>query len=129
MQRIIFFDGVCNLCDSVVSKLFKIDKNHRFYFSSLQSETAKKLLKKQDLAKNSIVYFEEGQTYYFADAVIKIFLELGGAYKFAAMILGALPPLISNFMYKIIAQNRYRLFGQKAQCRLPSTAEKAYFLP
>ncbi len=128
MQRIIFFDGVCNLCDSAVSKVFKIDKNHKFLFASLQSETAQKHLKKQDFEKDSIVYFEAGKSFYFSDAVIEILKVLGGGYLILASVIGLFPKAFRDFIYRKVAANRYRIFGKKAECRLPSETEKSYFL-
>lgn len=128
MQRIIFFDGVCNLCDLVVSRVFKIDKNHRFLYASLQSETARKLLKTGDIAKDSIVFYEAGKTYYYADAVIRILNTLGGVYRLISWILRVFPRPLRDFAYRLVAANRYRLFGQKAECRLATEAEKDYFL-
>ncbi|MCC2678807.1 MAG: yuxK [Pseudobdellovibrio sp.] len=128
MQRIIFFDGVCNLCDSVVSRVFKIDKKHKFLFASLQSEAAQRLLKKQDFEKDSIVYFEDGHCYYEADAVLKILQDLGGGYRFFAGVLRIFPRSFRDWIYRKVAKNRYQLFGKKSQCRMASANEKAYFL-
>lgn len=128
MQRIIFFDGDCNLCDSVVSRVFKIDKNHKFLFASLQSKTAQNLLKKQDFESDTIVYFDGENPYYFSTAVLKILLELGGIYRIFSLTLAVLPTSVRDWLYKKVAANRYRIFGKKAACRMPLDSEKPYFL-
>jgi predicted DCC family thiol-disulfide oxidoreductase YuxK len=128
MQRIIFFDGDCNLCDSTVTSLFNIDKKHDFFFASLQSETAKNLLKSPDESPDSIVYYENGKSYFRSVAVIKILIQLGGSYRILGRFLSRVPRGMLDFFYKIIAKNRYRLFGKRPACRIPSADERAYFL-
>lgn len=128
MKRIIFFDGYCNLCNSTVNFLFKIDKNHIFHFSSLQSKTAAQELPKQDLGLDTIVLLVNSDRSYRSTAILRIFYELGGGYTILAMMLSIVPVTIRDWFYNIIAKNRYNLFGKKDTCRLPTVEERQYFL-
>lgn len=128
--KIILFDGVCNLCNSSVN--FIIDNDHKnvFKFTSLQSEKGIDLLKKYDLLdKNidSVILVENDKAYVKSDAALKIAKTLGGKYKmFYGLII--LPAFIRNFFYDIIAKNRYKWFGKKDSCRIPTLELKSKFL-
>jgi len=128
--KIILFDGVCNLCNSSVN--FIIDNDHKnvFKFTSLQSEKGIELLKKYDLLdKNidSVILVENDKAYVKSDAALKIAKTLGGKYKlFYGLII--LPAFIRNFFYDIIAKNRYKWFGKKDSCRIPTLELKSKFL-
>jgi predicted DCC family thiol-disulfide oxidoreductase YuxK len=128
MKRIIFFDGYCNLCNSTVSFLFKIDKNHLFSFSSLQSKTAQLELPPQDLGLNTIVLLVGAEKSYRSTAILRILYELGGGYTILAMILSAIPVTVRDWFYNIVAKNRYKIFGKKDTCRVPTPEERSYFL-
>jgi predicted DCC family thiol-disulfide oxidoreductase YuxK len=128
MQRIIFFDGDCNLCDVFVSTLFKIDKKHLFLFAPLNSKTAKSLLKNPDLRPDSVIYYEDGNSYELARAILNIFNRLGGIYSVIAFVMKLIPMFLLDYFYKKIAANRYRWFGKKPICRVPNSGEKPYFL-
>ena len=130
MQQIVFFDGVCNLCNRSVNFLIKNDKKVVLKFASLQSEFAKKtlpktLLNNKDL--DSILFYTEGKYYEKSNAILKLCKILGGFfYVFQFGYL--LPPFLRNGLYMLIANNRYRWFGTTAQCRVPTTDLKERFL-
>ncbi len=130
MQQIVFFDGVCNLCNRSVNFLIKNDKKGVLKFASLQSEFAKKtlpktLLNNKDL--DSILFYTEGKYYEKSNAILKLCKILGGF--FYVFQLGyLLPPFLRNGLYMLIANNRYRWFGTTAQCRVPTTDLKERFL-
>jgi len=130
MQQIVFFDGVCNLCNRSVNFLIKNDKKGVLKFASLQSEFAKKtlpktLLNNKDL--DSILFYTEGKYYEKSNAILKLCKTLGGF--FYVFQLGyLLPPFLRNGVYTLIANNRYRWFGTTAQCRVPITDLKERFL-
>jgi predicted DCC family thiol-disulfide oxidoreductase YuxK len=130
MQQIVFFDGVCNLCNRSVNFLIKNDKKGVLKFASLQSEFAKKtlpktLLNNKDL--DSILFYTEGKYYEKSNAILKLCKILGGFfYVFQFGYL--LPPFLRNGLYMLIANNRYRWFGTTAQCRVPTTDLKERFL-
>ena len=128
MQKIIFFDGVCPLCNRFVTIVFNQNKKRQFKFASLQSASAAKMLHQQDLKLDTIVYTEDGRTYYKSAAVLRIMYHLGGAFRAISVITTLLPNRFLDFIYSNVARNRYKLFGQSGTCRLPSAEEKAYFL-
>ena len=130
MQQIVFFDGVCNLCNRSVNFLIKNDKKGVLKFASLQSEFAKKtlpktLLNNKDL--DSILFYTEGKYYEKSNAILKLCKILGGFfYVFQFGYL--LPPFLRNGLYMLIANNRYRWFGTTAHCSVPATDLKDRFL-
>ncbi|MEK6628176.1 MAG: DUF393 domain-containing protein, partial [Bdellovibrionota bacterium] len=81
MQRIIFFDGVCALCNRFINFVFEHDKKRYFNYAALQSKSAAKILNPQELTLDTIVYSENGKIYYKSVAVLKIMFHLGGLFK------------------------------------------------
>lgn len=128
MKRIIFFDGVCPVCNGFVDFAMKRDPQHQFLFSSLQSETAHQILSAHDLGLDSVIYREDGKTYYKSKAVLRIFFAMGGAWTLLSLLLSVIPMIARDYFYDLFAKNRYRLFGKFESCRLPKYEEKAYFL-
>lgn len=128
MQRIIFFDGICGLCDRFVIFVFEHDKKRFFKYAALQSKSATQMLGSQDLKLNTIVYAEDDKIYYKSAAVLRIMFHLGGLFKLFSISATIIPNQIRDFIYTKIANNRYKLFGQSDVCRLPSPEEKNYFL-
>nr|WP_162128663.1 DCC1-like thiol-disulfide oxidoreductase family protein [Flavobacterium phycosphaerae] len=130
-KKIILFDGVCNLCDSSVQFLIKHDKNDSFRFVSLQSDLGKKIITHIgiDLTKiDSLVLYEPGKAYYCkSQAVLRTANELGGIYRLLNLV-AIFPTPFLNLVYDYIAKNRYRWFGKKESCRLPSPELLAKFL-
>ena len=130
MQKIVFFDGVCNLCDSSVNFLIKQDKKGVLKFASLQSDFAKSFLP-EDLV-NSVnldsMVFSDGKKFYTkSSAVLEICKSLGGGFHFFR-IGYLLPPFLRNALYTLIANNRYKWFGKKNQCMIPTADLKERFL-
>lgn len=127
-MRIIYFDGVCNLCNGFVDFVIQRDKKHLFQFAPLQGKSAQQLLNHQDLGLDSVVYYDNGDVYKKSIAVLKIASELGAGYRFFSKIASIFPVFILNFLYDFIAKNRYLFFGKKETCRLPTPAERKLFL-
>lgn len=127
-RPVIFFDGVCGLCNGFVDFVISHDKKNLFLFSPLQSDYAKKQLPShltQDLT--SVVLIINGATYTKTNAVLRVMNELGGAWK--VLTIGHyLPTFLTNRIYDLVASNRYRLFGKKETCRLPTEEERQRFL-
>lgn len=130
-QRIILFDGVCNLCNRAVQFIIKRDKADRYRFSALQSEMGQKLTSERNIDTqkvDSIILIEPGKAYYIkAAAALEIGKSFGGFWR----VLGLfewVPPVIGNWIYDIVAKNRYRWFGRKDQCMVPTKELKAKFL-
>ncbi|MBU2951162.1 DUF393 domain-containing protein [Tamlana agarivorans] len=132
-ENIIFFDGVCNLCNGFIDYVIKRDKKKSIFYAALQSETAKSKLKKHiELKENTdyttIYYFTNNKLYSKSSAILNIFLELSTTHAFLARVLFVIPKFIRDAIYTFIAKNRYLFFGKKSTCRLPSLEERNQFL-
>ena len=130
MQKIVFFDGVCNLCNRSVNFLIKQDKKGVLKFASLQSDFAKSFLP-EDLVNSAdldSIVFSDGKKFYTkSSAVLEICKSLGGGFHFFR-IGYLLPPFLRNALYTLIANNRYKWFGKKNQCMIPTADLKERFL-
>ena len=129
-DHIIFFDGVCGLCNHSVDFVRKRDKKNLFLFSSLQSQNAQDILKDHHYTQESIsniVYLRRGKVEIKSTAVLLICWDLGGLLSLASFFF-IIPPFIRDFFYDIIARYRYKWFGKKDSCRLPTKEEKNKFL-
>lgn len=129
-MQVVLFDGVCNLCNSYVNWLIDHDRKNIFKFAALQSETGKKLVDQLGLKGNyldTIIFYNNGKGYTHSTAVLHIVKQLGGVYRFAAVFL-LVPPFIRNAVYNLVARNRYRWFGKRNTCRIPTPELKARFL-
>jgi len=127
---IVLFDGVCNLCNSSVQFLIKNDKKNILFFASLQSEAGQALLKKFDLPTNvfnSFVLVDGEQIYLRSSAALKVASYLGGFWK-VLQVLWIVPRFVRDGVYNLIAKNRYRWFGKKTECMIPTPELKAKFL-
>lgn len=130
-KNIILFDGICNLCNSAIQYVIKKDKNDVFRFVALQSELGQKITNHigVDTSKiDSIILYEPGIAYYYkAQAAFRIISKLGGAVSFYSL-LDILPNGINNKIYDYIAKNRYKWYGKKDQCMIPTPDLLAKFL-
>lgn len=130
-KKIILFDGVCNLCDATVQFIIKRDTKDQFRFVALQSELGQQIIKHIgiDTTKtDSIILYEPGKAYYYkAQAALKIASALGGIYA-AIGALSIIPAALSNKIYDYVARNRYKWYGKKDNCMIPTPAMKAKFL-
>lgn len=130
-KQIILFDGVCNLCDSAVQMIIKHDTKDVFRFVALQSDLGQKII--QHLGINtqktdSIILYQPGFAYHYkSEAVLEIAKNLGGIFYFAALF-SILPTSVNNYIYEYVAKNRYKWFGKKDACLIPSKEIKAKFL-
>ena len=129
-QPIIFFDGVCNLCNGFVDWLMKADKKGIFKVASLQGETAKQMLKDPAVYTGlaSVILFDEEGEHKKSAAVCRILKRLGGIYQVLG-IFCFIPEGLRNGLYDFVAKNRYRWFGVRQTCRLPAPREQERFLP
>lgn len=130
-KKIILFDGLCNLCDSAVQFVIKQDHKDLFRFVPLQSELGQEILKHIGInTKNidSIILYEPGIAYYYkSSAALKIAKDLGGFFHLGT-IFRLIPTSIRNKLYDYIARNRYKWFGKKESCMIPTAELKAKFL-
>jgi predicted DCC family thiol-disulfide oxidoreductase YuxK len=127
---VIFFDGVCGLCNHWINFVLARDRNRRFRFAALQGETARDWLKLPPVeALSSVVLVDSTGVYRQTDAVWRMLVQLGGVCRIAGWLMRLLPRPIRNWGYDFIARHRYRWFGKKESCRLPTPDERARFLP
>jgi len=130
-KKIILFDGVCNLCDSAVQFVIQHDKKDVFRFVALQSELGQQILKHigiNPINIDSVILYEPGIAYYYkSDAALQIAKNLGGFFHFGTFFR-FIPTGISNKLYDYIAKNRYKWYGKKETCLIPTLELKSKFL-
>ena len=132
---IVFYDGVCGLCNHLVQFLLKRDKRDRFRFASLQSDFAGKVLTRHgvdphDLDTVYVVkdYDQSNETLLArSDAILHMLSQLGGIWALAG-IVRVLPRALRDAVYKIVARNRYRVFGKHESCIVPEPRHRTKFL-
>lgn len=137
-KNIIFFDGECHLCNGFVDFLINKDKGRHLYYAPLQGTTAQQYLAPEILKKDlsnthsndylkTIMFHTKGEILQKSDAIFAIINILGGVYS-PLLIFKIVPKFIRDFFYDLIANNRYKLFGQREFCRLAKPEERAYLL-
>ena len=130
-KKIILFDGVCNLCDNAVQYVIKHDKKDVFRFVALQSDLGKKILNylNVDTSKmDSIILYEPGIAYFYkSDAALEIVKDLNVFLKWS-IIFKIIPSSLRNPINDYVARNRYKWYGKKDACMIPTPELKAKFL-
>jgi len=129
-HKIILFDGVCNFCNASVNFIIARDKKDIFRFAALQSDPGIELQKKFSLDPKDLSTFIliDGDKYYKkTTAALNVGKSLGFPYNFAYISI-IIPPFIRNIAYNIIAKYRYKWFGKKESCRIPTPEEIGKFL-
>ena len=129
-KSIILFDGVCNLCNSSVQFIIKRDKKQHFLYASLQSDAGQDILLQFQLENSdfdSIILVDNEKVYQKSTAILKIFKHLSSAWKLSYGFI-IIPKIIRDFVYTIIAKNRYKWFGKKETCMIPTKELKMRFL-
>jgi predicted DCC family thiol-disulfide oxidoreductase YuxK len=129
-KDIVLFDGVCNLCNAAILFIIKRDKNDRFRFAPLESEVGKELLAKYQIDPskiNSIVLVSGDSAFAKAGAALRISKHLTGLWPLLYSLI-IIPSLISDTVYDFIARNRYKWFGKKESCMIPTPELKSKFL-
>lgn len=131
-RPLLLFDGVCNLCDGAVQFVMRHDRAERFVFAPLQSDAATPYLEKAGLdaayLQSLVLVDEAGRTHVGSDAALQVGRRLDPPWPALARVGLAVPRPVRDAVYRLIAANRYRVFGQKEACRLPTPAERARFL-
>ena len=130
-KKIILFDGVCNLCDSAVQFVMQHDTKDVFRFVAIQSELGQQILKHigiNPMNIDSVILYEPGIAYYYkSDAALQIAKNLGGILHYGT-IFRIIPTGIRNQLYDYIAKNRYKWYGKKEDCLVPTLEIKSKFL-
>jgi predicted DCC family thiol-disulfide oxidoreductase YuxK len=127
---IILFDGVCNFCNGAINFVLKQDKKGIFRFAPLQSEAGQKLLKEYNLSTkefDSFVLIDDGKVYKKSAASLRVMNKLPWYWK-EAQILRIVPTGLRDAIYDFIARNRYKWFGKKEQCMIPTPEMRSKFL-
>jgi predicted DCC family thiol-disulfide oxidoreductase YuxK len=129
-RPIIFFDDVCVMCNSFIDLILRVDREGRFLFAPLRGETARKILPpmSNDPRDWSMVFVDESGIYDQSDASLEVYRRLGGSWRLLSLARHV-PRWIRDSVYRVIARNRYRWFGRRDSCRVPSADERARFLP
>lgn len=128
-RNIILFDGQCNLCNSSVKFIIKRDAGGVFKFASLQSSVGKALLAQVGMVDErlrSFVYIEDGTAYTKSDAALRVAKKLSYPTKLLAVFI-IVPKFIRDFVYNLVARNRYRIFGKANTCMMPTKELQARF--
>jgi len=128
--QIILFDGVCNLCNGFVQFIINRDPEAKFKFASIQSESGKLILNKLGLSSNdldSLVYVKGEKFFIKSSAGLNILNDLRGFWKLFYVFI-FIPKFIRDFFYNIISKTRYRIFGKRNFCMIPSPETKQRFL-
>ena len=129
-QYILLFDGECHLCDGTVQFVLDRDKDERFHFCSLQSEKGQAYLKQFSLPTDvfdSFVLIENNQYYLRSTAVLRLCAYLKFPWNLVRVFL-IIPRFIRDFVYRVVAKNRYRWFGKLDTCRIPDAKYRSRFL-
>ena len=129
--RVLFFDGVCVMCNGIVRRLLRIDRSHEFYFAPLQGETAAAARSRYPQIPSTLetmVYLEEGRVYLRSAGVLRVARLLPYPWKVLSWFR-ILPSFITDLIYELVARSRYRVFGKYEQCAVPSAEDRARFLP
>ena len=129
-QPVLFFDGVCGLCNHLVNMILRLDKQQAILFTPLQGELATATLPpmEDDARDWSMVFWNGEQLFEKSDATLELCRELGGLMKLF-VVFRIVPKGLRDTIYMAVARTRYRWFGVKESCRVPSEEERARFLP
>lgn len=130
-KKLILFDGVCNLCNSSVQYVIKQDKNNVFLFAALQSDIGQQIIEAYKIDTNKVdsilLYTPEKGVDYKSTAALKIASQLGFPQNLMTVFF-IIPPFIRNWVYDYIAKNRYKWYGKKESCWIPTPELKSKFL-
>jgi len=125
---IVLFDGVCNLCNAGVDFIIERDPRARFRFAALQGEAGQQLLGRHRLDDlDSLVLIEGNEAHTRSTAALRIARRLASPWNLLAAFL-VLPVPVRDFLYDIVARNRYRWFGRRNTCRAPTPELRSRFL-
>jgi predicted DCC family thiol-disulfide oxidoreductase YuxK len=128
---IILFDGVCNFCSGAVNFIIKRDKKRIFRYAALQSVAGQHLLKQYNLSPtelDSFVLIYKSKSFKKTSAALNVAAILGGLWKLTG-VFRIFPAVVRDFAYNLIANNRYRWFGKKESCMIPTPEVRSLFLP
>jgi predicted DCC family thiol-disulfide oxidoreductase YuxK len=127
---VLFFDGVCGLCNRFIDFAIRRDRAVVFRFAPLQGETAREQLPEADVREvNTMVLRDEQGVFRKSTAAVRVLIRLGGVWRILGAALWLVPRPLRDAGYSVVARYRYAIFGKKETCRMPTPAERARFLP
>jgi len=129
-KYLILFDGVCNFCNGAVEFIIKRDPDGVFVFSPIQSDHAKRILtdlKIDNVSIDSFMLIKSGVCYSHTNAALEITRDLTGLWPIARVLI-FIPKFIRDYFYRLLARNRYALFGRKSQCMIPTEEFRSRFV-
>ncbi len=129
-QPIVLFDGVCNLCNGAVQFIIRHDKKNIFMFASLQSEVGRKILEQYNFPLdelNSFILIENNKAYTRSTGALRVAKKLNGLWPLLYGFI-IIPKFIRDSIYNWVAENRYKWFGKKDACMIPTPELKTKFL-
>tara|TARA_B110000093_G_C12704030_1_gene299434 strand:+ start:166 stop:576 length:411 start_codon:yes stop_codon:yes gene_type:complete len=129
-QPLVLFDGVCNLCNSSVQYVIKHDRYNKFKFASLQSDAAKEILlqfNENNSDLNSIILIDNNKIFKKSLAILRLLKILGGIYTLLYIFI-IIPKPLRDWVYDYIAKNRYKWYGKKDSCMIPTKELKNKFI-
>ena len=127
VAKVVLFDGVCGMCNRSVDFLMSIDSRNLLLFSPLQGEFAAKEAKEETADLSTVVFYDDGILHRRSGAVLRILGQLGGMWSSAYLLL-VVPAPVRDWVYGLIARNRYKFFGKREACRMPTKEEREKFL-
>lgn len=123
---IIFYDGLCGLCDRSVQFIIKNDKRKKFRFATLQSDFAEQILG-DDANADTFILFEKGKIITRSTAALRVCKILSGKLSLLYIFI-LVPAFIRDTFYDLIARNRYKWFGHFDECKIPTPEQKELFI-
>jgi predicted DCC family thiol-disulfide oxidoreductase YuxK len=129
-NQIIIFDGICNFCNGAVNFIIRRDSRAAFKFAPMQSKEAQELLQKYQIPEagyDSFVLIKNGQPFLRTNAALEITKDLDG-FWFMFRAFKIVPAVVRDYFYRILARNRYTLFGKRAACMMPKKEVRDRFL-
>lgn len=129
-QPIVLFDGVCNLCNAAVQFIIRHDKKNQLMFASLQSERGQRLIAQYNLPLNelnSFIFIENNKAYTRSTGALRVVKKLNGILPWLYCFI-IIPRIFRDSIYDLVGRNRYKWFGKKDECMIPTPELKARFL-
>lgn len=132
VDQIVLFDGICNFCSGIVTFIIKRDKKRKFRFSPLQSQSSKALLKQFNIfidndKLDTFIYIRNNKVYIKSTAALYVLKDIGKLYRLLFIFI-VIPGFLRNFFYSLIANSRYKIWGKKDECLMPTPEIKDRFL-
>jgi predicted DCC family thiol-disulfide oxidoreductase YuxK len=131
-RDVVFFDGVCNLCNRFVDFVMRRDSGGKFAFAPMQGETAQTYVARLPADPSSVgtvTLLDDDGAHIRSEAVLRVMLGLGGIWALLAMLCRKVPRPVRDSIYSWVARNRYGWFGQRGNCRVPMPEERERLLP